>query len=71
VSISKYPDGSPSWEDTVPDVLRVIAELTDPKDTAIKGRFQRANRDTLDQMRQAIATPGRWSHTGSAIAIAN
>jgi hypothetical protein len=53
VPISKWPDGSPSWEDTVADMLRVIAELTDPEDTAATGRFARANRETLEAMRQA------------------
>ena len=53
VPISKYPDGSTSWEDTVADMLRMIADLTDPEDTAATGRFQRANRATLDEMRQA------------------
>ena len=69
--ISKHPDGIPSWEHTVADMLRVIAALTDAEDTAATGRFQRANRDTLDQMRQAIATPGRQSCTGSVVATAN
>src|SRR5882672_7270913 len=45
--ISKCPDGMPSYEDTVADMLRVIAELIDPEDTAATGRFKRANRDTL------------------------
>jgi hypothetical protein len=71
VPISKYPDGSPSWEGTVADWIRMISELTDQRDIAATGRFQRANRDTLDQMWQAIATPGRWSHTGSVVATAN
>jgi hypothetical protein len=71
VRVSKYPDGSPSWEDAVADMLRVIAKLTDPEDTAATGRFNRANRDTLDQMRQPIATQGRRSSPGSATATAN
>jgi hypothetical protein len=33
-------------------MLHVIAELTDPEDTATTGCFKRANRDALDQMRQ-------------------
>jgi hypothetical protein len=53
IPISKYPDGTPSWEETVADMLRVIAELTDPDDTSVGGRFKRDNRDTLEQMRQA------------------
>ena len=53
VPISKYPDGSPSWEDTVADMLRVIADLTDLDDTVATGRFVNANRDTLEEMREA------------------
>lgn len=53
VAVSKYPDGSPSWEDTVADMLRLIAELDDPEDTAATGRFKRANREVLEEMRQA------------------
>ena len=33
VPISPYPDGSPVWEDTVADTLRVIADLRDPATT--------------------------------------
>jgi len=51
VPISKYPDGSISWEDTVADMVRVIIDLTDPEDAGPAGRFKRANRDTLEEMR--------------------
>jgi hypothetical protein len=53
VPIRKLPDGAPSWEDPVADVLRAIANLSDPADTAMSGRSKRDNRDTLEQMRQA------------------
>lgn len=43
-------DGAPDWEDTVADMLRVIADLTDSADTAISGRFKR---DTFEALRQA------------------
>jgi hypothetical protein len=65
VPISPYPDGSPAWEDTVADMLRVIDSLTDDDDTALK----QANRDTLDQMRQADRDA--WNtleHRGGAMA---
>jgi hypothetical protein len=53
VPISKYPDGSTSWEDTVADMLRVIADLTDLDDTVATGRFVNANRAALEEMREA------------------
>ena len=53
VPISKYPDGSISWEDTVADMLRVIADLTDLDDTVATGRFVNANRAALEEMREA------------------
>jgi hypothetical protein len=51
VPVSKFPDGSTSWEDTVADMVRVIIDLTDPEDAAPTGRFKRANRETLEEMR--------------------
>jgi hypothetical protein len=62
VPISPYPDGSPVWEDTVTDTLRVIADLGDPADTAATGRFKHANRDTLDEM----GRPRRLEHGRAA-----
>jgi hypothetical protein len=53
VPISRYPDGAPSWEDTVADMRRVIGELSEIEDTAATGRFVQANRETLDEMREA------------------
>jgi hypothetical protein len=37
----------------VADMLAVIANLTDPADTAMSERFKRDNREMLEQMRQA------------------
>jgi len=34
-------------------MLRVIADLTDLDDTVATGRFVNANRDTLEEMREA------------------
>jgi hypothetical protein len=53
VRVNKYLGGSVSWGDAVADMLRVIAEVIDPGDTAATGRFNRANRGTLDHMRRA------------------
>jgi hypothetical protein len=36
----------------VADMLAVIANLTDPADTAMSGRFKRDNREVLEQIRQ-------------------
>jgi integrase/recombinase XerD len=53
VPIHKAAGGKIDWQGTARDMLAAIAELTNPADTAATGRFNRANRDTLDQMRQA------------------
>jgi hypothetical protein len=45
------PDGGLDWEKTAADVRAMIAELSDPADTAKGGRFKQDNRDTLEQMR--------------------
>ena len=51
--ISKYPDASTSWEDTVADMLRVIADLTDLEEHREHWPLQARNRDALEEMRQA------------------
>ena len=38
---------------TIEPLLRVIADLNDPDNTAINGRFESGNREVLEQMRQA------------------
>jgi hypothetical protein len=53
VPIHKTCDGAASWEDTVADMLAVIANLTDPADSAMSGRLKRDNCEVLEQMRQA------------------
>jgi hypothetical protein len=40
-------------------------------DTAATGRFKRANRDTLEEMRKATATHGTRSSSGLPTATAN
>jgi hypothetical protein len=40
-------------------MLAAITALSDPADTATSGRFKRANRDALEQIRQADRTA--WS----------
>jgi hypothetical protein len=56
--IRKLSDGAVSWEDTFADMRRVIANLSDPADTAMSGRFRRDNRDTLRQMRRTNPDAG-------------
>jgi hypothetical protein len=41
-------DGGPDWEETAADMRAMIADLTDPADTAVGGRFKRDNREVLD-----------------------
>jgi hypothetical protein len=53
VPTRKLPGGEPNWEETVADMLVVIAGLTEPADTAGNGRFKRDNREVLDRMREA------------------
>jgi len=53
VPISKYPDASTSLEDTVADMLRVIADLTDLEEHREHWPLQARNRDALEEMRQA------------------
>ena len=53
MKIRRLPDGAPDWEEVTADMLRVIADLNDPDDTAINGRFESGNREVLEQMRQA------------------
>jgi hypothetical protein len=43
----------PAREETTAEMLRVIAGLADPEDTATNGRFKREIRDILERMRQA------------------
>ena len=59
IAIRKRPDSRPDWEGTVADMLAAITALYDPADTATSGRFKRANRDALEQIRQADRTA--WS----------
>jgi hypothetical protein len=53
VKIRRLPDGAPDWKEVTADMLCVIADLNDPDDTAINGRFESGNREVLEQMRQA------------------
>jgi hypothetical protein len=53
VSIHTLHDSSPDREDRVAEMLRVIAGLVDPDDTAPNGRFKPDKREALEQMRQA------------------
>jgi hypothetical protein len=53
VKIRRLPDGAPDCEEMTADMLRVIAGLAHPDDTAVGGRLKRDNRETLEQMRQA------------------
>jgi hypothetical protein len=51
------PDGAPDRKETVAEMLRAIAGLSDPDDTAVGGRFKR---DILEQMRQGDRDASTW-----------
>jgi hypothetical protein len=60
----------PDTEDGDPHAA-VIAELIDREDTATIGPFKRADRDTLEDMRQADRDSWNVSSSGSVTATAN
>jgi hypothetical protein len=60
VPIRSLPDGAPYYEETAADKRAMIANLTDPADTAMSGRFERENRDTLEAMLQGDRDAWSW-----------
>jgi hypothetical protein len=61
---------APAWEDTIADVLRVIADETDPADTSTNG-FQAPIATRSIRCGRPTAMLGTWSSTASVAAPPN